>query len=274
MTFVFRIQKLTSQLKRPNSLSDNRSDVIYLYSHFQSTTILQVDNATNEASKAPANQASFPFPTDADDHCESPLEAYHDILPLLENLCGDNKKDFTIYDPYYCNGAVKRNLKSLGFPSVYNEKEDCYQAWSSGVGYPHFQALITNPPYSEEHIPKLLEHITSSNFGNRSWFLLLPTWVHKKDYYKLATANIQPFYLVPKKRYTYLPPKQFREKKASDVHKKSSPFVSMWYIWGGTSKKNEEMIQSYNKGNGTCDLARSKSALRDLRRKGKKKEKR
>ena len=210
---------------------------------------------------------SFPFPTDADDHCESPLESYRDILPFLEKLCHGNNKDLAIYDPYYCNGAVERNFAELGFPNVYNEMVDCYKAWSTGVGYPSFHVLITNPPYSDDHIPRLLQHVASHCFGNRPWFLLLPTWVHKKDYYRTATSNMKPFYLVPKKRYTYLPPKQFREKKASDVHKKSSPFVSMWYIWGGSHKLNEEMIKHY-RGDGTCDLVRSKSALRDLRRKG------
>lgn len=186
----------------------------------------------------------------------------------------DEKKDLAIYDPYYCNGAVKRNLKELGFPTVYNEKVDCYAVWNSGVGYPSFDVLMTNPPYSEDHIPKLLQHVTSQNFESRPWFLLLPTWVHKKDYYKNLTKHIKPFFLVPTKRYTYLPPKQFREKKASDVHKKSSPFVSMWYIWGGSLEKNEALIQHYQQvtvggESSCCDLVRSKSALRDLRRKGK-----
>lgn len=223
------------------------------------------------------NKQSFPFPTDADDHCESPMDAYRDILPLLDKVCGKtSKNDFTIYDPYFCNGAVKRNLGQLGFPSVVNEKVDCYQTWSSGVGYPNFDVLITNPPYSQDHIPKLLEHVTSQTFQNRPFFLLLPTWVHKKDYYK--ALPIKPFFLVPRKRYTYLPPKHFREKKKSDVHKKSSPFCSMWYIWGGSIKKTEELIQFWHQqcsqeSSRRCDLARSKSALRDLRRKGKQKKK-
>lgn len=216
--------------------------------------------------------ASFPFPTDADDHCESPMESYRDILPFLEKLCDNDKKNLTIYDPYYCNGAVKRHLQELGFPNVYNVKVDCYQVWSSGVGYPDFQVLITNPPYSDTHIPQLLQHVTNRNFGTRPWFLLLPTWVHKKEYYKTCTAGLNPFFMVPQKRYTYLPPKHFREKKASDVHKKSSPFVSMWYIWGGTTEQNETLIQHYQQGGydgGSCDLVRSKSALRDLRRNAK-----
>jgi hypothetical protein len=216
--------KLISQLKRPNSLSDINLDgsiqqcVLTNASLAFLLTLDALDGKDKEDSPS-----SFPFPTEADDHCESPLQAYLDILPLLNKLCHGSKKEFTIYDPYYCNGAVKRNLKELGFPSVHNEKVDCYRVWSSGVGYPDFCVLITNPPYSDEHIPSLLQHVTSPKFGSRPWFLLLPTWVHKKDYYKAATSKITPFYLVPKKRYKYLPPKQFREKKASDVHQKSSP---------------------------------------------------
>jgi hypothetical protein len=76
--------------------------------------------------------------------------------------------------------------------------------------------------------------------------------------------------LVPHKRYVYLPPKDFRGSKKSDTHKKSSPFVSMWYIWGGSNSRNEQLINTWNRrygSNGSCDLARSKNALRDLRRK-------
>jgi hypothetical protein len=124
----------------------------------------------------------------------------------------------------------------------------------------------------------------------------MPEWVHKKDYFvnQMKQHDMQPFYLVPKKRYIYQPPKHFRESKKSDVHKKSSPFHSMWYIWGGTKEQNDSLIQLYY-SNIKCtfpddssletptttkttrqvglmeavDLARSKNALRDLRRKHK-----
>merc|ERR1712150_110152 len=217
-----------------------------------------------------------------------PIQAYKDIAMLLDKLCGSKqKKKLSIYDPYYCNGAVIRNLEEIGYTNVYNQKEDCYEVWSTSSSssneYPDFDIFLTNPPYSDEHIPKLMEHLTArkSKFGitkNRPWFLLMPNWVHRKDYYRnaLDQAGIRPFYLVPKKRYVYLPPKNFRDKKISDVHKKSSPFVSMWYIWGGTQQKTDMLIDHYNKsmnsGSGpSCDLARSTSALRDLRRKVKKK---
>ena len=212
----------------------------------------------------------FPYPIDADDHCESPLEAYSDIAPLLTLLCGTNKTSdsLRIYDPYYCDGAVIRNLAELGFSNVSNRKEDCYAVWAS-PSTPKFDVLVTNPPYSDDHIEKLIRYITSSSFGNRPWFLLLPQWAHKKNFYVQATARIRPFYLVPRKRYVYVPPKHFRASKKSDVHKKSSPFVSMWYCWGGAA--NDALLEHYYKNCSTsasgCDLARSKSALRDLRRK-------
>jgi len=135
--------------------------------------------------------------------------------------------------------------------------------------------FLTNPPYSEDHIEKLMRHVTSSSFGNKPWLLLMPQWVHKKDYYinattKNSTKRRDPFYIVPKRRYVYVPPANFREKKESDTHKKSSPFVSMWFCWGGTDKRNNELINAFQKSPvvNECDLARSKSALRDLRRSG------
>lgn len=210
----------------------------------------------------------FPFPTEADDHCESPLQAYRDIVPLLTHLC-KTTESLVIYDPYYCDGSVIRNLNELGFSNVYNRKEDCYTVWSS-MKCPAFDVLITNPPYSGDHVEKLVRFVTSARFDERPWFLLLPQFVHKKDFYLTCTAHIQPFYLVPHKRYVYHPPKDFRESKKSDTHKKSSPFVSMWYIWGGNDAQNEQLINTWNRqsgSNGACDLARSKSALRDLRRK-------
>jgi hypothetical protein len=197
---------------------------------------------------------NFPYLTDADDHCETPQEAYEHIVFFLETMarscCGHTSSSSSssssllqIYDPYYCDGAVKRNFSTLGFPNVYNEKQDCYKVWkeasSSSVGLPEFDVCVTNPPYSGDHVQRLMEFVTSKRFGNRPWCLLLPNWVHKKDYYIRAiaknknnnkTPTCQPFYLIPRKRYVYLPPKGFRQAKKSDVHKKASPFVSMWSI--------------------------------------------
>ena len=129
---------------------------------------------------------------------------------------------------------------------------------------------------SDDHIEKLMRYVTSPSFGDRPWLLLMPQWVHKKDYYEGSTTGrsvrpLRPFYVVPRRRYVYLPPRGLREKRDSDVHKKSSPFVSMWYCWGGREGANEAWIGSFPRGaEEGCDLARSRSALRDLRRGGKK----
>lgn len=214
--------------------------------------------------------ADFPYPTEADDHCESPLEAYRDIEPILKAL-RQGRDDIALYDPYYCDGAATRNLRELGFDNIYHRKEDCYEIWKDRARLPAFDVLVTNPPYSADHISRLMHFLASPAIKGKAWLLLLPNWVVKKDYYQKAVRDIRPFYVVSRKRYVYLPPSGFREKKHSDVHKKSSPFVSMWYIWGGNNAMNEKLIQRYpsacRSGTIRCDLARSKSALRDLRRK-------
>ena len=197
------------------------------------------------ASLKSLDMPAFPFSADPNDHCETSIRAYRDILPLLQQVCQDKRPDeLHIYDPYYCNGATIRNLVSLGFTSVYNCNEDCYQRWSSDR-YPKFDVLITNPPYSGDHLERLVRHVTSPAFGKRAWFLLLPNFVVKKDYYRQRTDSLRPFYLVPKQRYVYLPPPDFRKAKKSDVHKKSSPFVSMWYIYGGTPERTEQLMRLY-----------------------------
>ena len=231
------------------------------------------------ASKQEAND--FPYPVMEDDHCESPLNSYKDIQVILDHLARPEKSKLTIYDPYYCNGLVKENLQEMGFPNVYNKKEDAYKTWDrndDSQPYPKYDVFITNPPYSGDHPERLIHHLTEDERARgKPWCLLMPQYIHKKDYYKsiLAKKNrqgIQPFYLVPKKRYVYLPPKNFREKKTSDVHKKSSPFVSMWFIWGGSMEKTNALIKAYKRsGDKACEIAPTTSALRDLRRKGKKK---
>ena len=168
-----------------------------------------------------------------------------------------------------------KHLSLLGYTRVLNKKQDCYSIWTSNL-YPSYDIFLTNPPYSLDHIERLIQHLTSetSLHNSRPWFILLPNWVHKKDYYvnALAKSSIQPFYLVPKKRYVYKPPPGFREKKSSDVHKKNSPFITMWFIWGGSYEMTEKLIHVFSTSSlpEKCVLARSKSSLRDLRRRHKK----
>ncbi|GKY94481.1 hypothetical protein MPSEU_000414000 [Mayamaea pseudoterrestris] len=284
---LFRLEQGNGMSKSSSSKKRKRNRIKSLDNASSSAEKVEVGAAEGNATTASAvkrqrivatieptpKAVDFPYATEEDDHCESPLEAYQDVALLLKRLERNSKNvsEFTIYDPYYCNGAVCQHLKEIGFDHVYNRKEDCYEQWNasaSSIG----DVIVTNPPYSGDHIQQLLAYVTSVKHCNKAFFLLLPNWVVKKDYYEAscAAANVKPFYLVPRKRYVYAPPKDFRAAKRSDTHKKSAPFISMWYCWGGTSTANEELIKlcyEQSQATVTCDLARSKSALRDLRRK-------
>jgi len=165
-----------------------------------------------------------------------------------------------------------RRLAAEGFENVRNLKVDCYEEWKNGSFPPH-QIFLTNPPYSGDHIEKLMKFLTASRSQlTTPWFLLMPQWVVKKDFYDgaISKAGIRPFYLVPRKRYVYLPPQDFRSSRKSDTHKKSSPFISMWFCWGGSQDNTDRLVRDFSNNTALqleMDLARSKSALRDLRRK-------
>lgn len=69
----------------------------------------------------------YTFKVDETDHCETPLEAYRDLLELLDEVAeslGKTRSSLLIYDPYYCNGGVQRKLQSLGFDNVINRNRD------------------------------------------------------------------------------------------------------------------------------------------------------
>jgi len=242
--------------------------------------------------------ATFPYPVDESDHCETPTTAYAHIKPLLRYFAGTatgtvppsaaeigscSPCSLSIYDPYYCDGGSILRLSSLGFPNVQNFREDCYAAWSKPDYDARFDILVTNPPYSGDHVGRLVKFLASEKFGTRPWMMLVPQWVHKKPYFTEAfegkgcggvRRKQGPFYLVPQKRYVYLPPKGMRPKKDSETHKKSAPFVSMWFVWAGTSEATAQCYEWLVSNlkllglEGEVDVARSKSALRDLRRRG------
>ena len=66
--------------------------------------------------------SSWNFTVDYNDHFETPLVAYTDILPMLLTLAeslGKLPKDLVIYDPYYCQGGMVQMLNGMGFPKVF-----------------------------------------------------------------------------------------------------------------------------------------------------------
>ena len=153
------------------------------------------------------------FDANPDDHCETSAEAYADIVPMLKKYAahiGKSPSELRIYDPYFCAGSVKKNLASLGFPNVYNENEDFYAQIANGTlpkyvlqfkiahwpsiiaerlhsavlchgvyneGFAclvRFDVLVTNPPYSKDHVLKLLDFAASQP---QPHFLCMPSYV-------------------------------------------------------------------------------------------------
>ena len=90
----------------------------------------------------------------------------------------------------------------------------------------------------------------------------------KKPYWKHVMAAREPFYLVPEGRYRFFPPEGFRKSKASGTQKKTSPWPTFWYCYAG---KHHDVVRSWayqtmRGANAPFKFARSKNALRDLRR--------
>lgn len=184
----------------------------------------------------------YPFEPNPADHCETPLAAYVDIAPVLEFLgqaLGKEQNNLSIYDPYYCDGAVKRNLAHLGFSNVYNRCEDFYARVNNGT-IPAYDALVTNPPYiateERDHVESLLRFAVQMK---KPFFILQPNYVYTKPYWQELTSSIaggpRPFFLTPgqPREYVYETPRGLRDAKSSQ--RKTSPFATMWYCWLGTS---------------------------------------
>lgn len=196
---------------------------------------------------------TYAFDVDDADHCETPLQAYSDLLAVLDHLAqsiGKNRSTLAIYDPYYCDGGVKQKLLSLGFHNVHHENRDFYEDIANPAANPHtkeYDALITNPPYSGNHMEKLLKFAKRNGQNhNKPFFLLLPHFVYTKDYYTRLLQQEQPaketafssspfdiFFLIPEIRYAYIPPQWVATASGSKAlgkgKDKTAPFPSFWY---------------------------------------------
>jgi hypothetical protein len=74
---------------------------------------------------------------------------------------GKSKTTLRVYDPYFCDGGVTRRLRRHGFTHVYNRREDFYKVIATGRVPPH-DVVLTNPPYSADHMEKILDFVCSS----------------------------------------------------------------------------------------------------------------
>ena len=80
----------------------------------RSLSTLYSYSATSSSSPPPSR---WNFTVDYNDHFETPLVAYQDILPVLQSIADSKDKllrDLVVYDPYYCKGQMVKHLQSLG----------------------------------------------------------------------------------------------------------------------------------------------------------------
>jgi hypothetical protein len=120
--------------------------------------------------------------------CGCPLSVH---AMLQAERLGKPREDLLIYDPYYCAGGVANHLAEEGFTNVYNRNEDFYAVVSSGRVPPvamhsasallrakhrsnqhariQHDVVVTNPPYSVDHVERLLCFLAS----DKKPFLLL-----------------------------------------------------------------------------------------------------
>ncbi|CAM9722968.1 unnamed protein product [Ectocarpus sp. 4 AP-2014] len=217
------------------------------------------DVAASVGAEAESVLVEYPFEVEECDHCETSERAYSDIAPLLSALAaelGKPPQDLVIYDPYYCQGSTVGRLASLGFPRVHNRKEDFYEVVKNG-NIPEHDVVVTNPPFSGEHVPKILEFCARQ--GAKPWFLLLPNFVYLKGYYEPSLGRgsgqgaTRPFYLTPPKRYMYYSPQGSRLKVKSS-ERKTSPFNTFWYIRLGDGAFTSKILQSYDAASRKLDI--------------------
>lgn len=217
--------------------------------------------------EAEQEEQGHAFACDEDDHAETPLDAYEDVVPFLSQVAkmlGKRNDELIVYDPYFCNGAVKLHLGQLGFPRVINENRDCYSDWEAREGVV-FDVVVTNPPYSGDHMERMCGWLAKRR---KPFAFVVPNFVVKKPYHRELVEPLRPFFIVPFARYVYLPPKGLRSKKKSDTQKKTAPWMSLWHCYGGELHHARLLDWALKtKWDARVRIARSRNALRDLRRK-------
>ena len=109
------------------------------------------------------------------------------------------KEELKIYDPYYCDGKIAKDLGELGYTDVYNKCEDFGKVLKDKK-VPKHDIVVTMPPLSEESIEKCFKFCIRND---KPWMILLPYYLHKLSFYKelVEASKMRPFYVVPHDDY-------------------------------------------------------------------------
>lgn len=106
---------------------------------------------------------------------------------------------------------------------MYNCREDFYKVIEDG-GVPEYDVLVTNPPYSADHMERMLRFCVASK---KPWLCLVPNFMYTSDYYKeVLGSHTKPFFVTPAVRYEYHSPADVQGRREG----KTSPFVSFWFV--------------------------------------------
>ena len=186
------------------------------------------------------------FEVDVRDHCETSPTAYIHISPVLTALAqrlGKQPAELRIYDPYYCAGAAVRHLQGLGFRKVHNRNDDFYAVIASG-SVPEHDVVVTNPPYSGDHVEKLLRFLHSND---KPSFILMPDYFgddgtgvgqskgtdRQRKSWQETLGTQRPVLLCPRERYQYHTPRELGGSGSGGGTKRGHkvlPFLSYWHI--------------------------------------------
>ncbi|EPY37346.1 hypothetical protein AGDE_06588 [Angomonas deanei] len=228
------------------------------------------DGNENENAPVPRRNISHPFRANFNDHFETSLEALRDVLAAVQEvrqqLRPSTPEKFTLYDPYYCSGTVVASWAQLDMPNVINENVDFYATMANHT-IPVHDMLVTNPPFSDDHIPRLMKFLADGNDG-RPWAFLAPDYVATKPWYiqfvnehyakatrvakgvlrgpaptaprsfalppYLAAGNTAATKVLPVEPFYIIPKQKYDfHHPVEGVGKEHSHFKSMWYVWAG-----------------------------------------
>eukprot|EP00401_Gymnodinium_catenatum_P056935 CAMPEP_0117480380 /NCGR_PEP_ID=MMETSP0784-20121206/12362_1 /TAXON_ID=39447 /ORGANISM="" /LENGTH=193 /DNA_ID=CAMNT_0005274819 /DNA_START=111 /DNA_END=692 /DNA_ORIENTATION=+ len=110
-------------------------------------------------------------------------------------FAGKPPAEIGLYDPYFCNGAVRKHLASLGLTKLVHEDRDFY-ADVAAAAVPAYDVLLTSPPFSGDHKERILTFCATSG---KPWLLLLPRYVITRRYFAHALFALRhpPFFVAP-----------------------------------------------------------------------------
>lgn len=126
----------------------------------------------------------LPFEADYNDHFETSAEAIADVFPAVNMIrlltFPADPSRFTVYDPYFCAGAVVKIWHDLGIEHVIHEKRDFYKDIEAGEVPRHDHMLVTNPPFSGDHLSRLFTFLVQRR---KPFAVLCPDYIAKKAWY-------------------------------------------------------------------------------------------